>query len=238
MKLDTGEVGAAERLVAAERAAAEVRDGMALGFGTGRAANLVLEALSRRVRSDGIRITGVPSSERTAIAARALGLELVTLDERPRLDLTIDGADEVDPQRRLVKGGGGALTREKVLAAAADRLIIVVESAKLVPVLGTTRGIPMEVLPFARGACARHIERLGGTPNLRRGADGQPGVTDNGNWVLDCAFPSDVLREADRLDAQLQAIPGVVETGLFVPPLDPIVYVGAPDGVRVLPVER
>ena len=234
MKLDTGEAGAAQRLAAAERAAADVRDGMVLGFGTGRAANHVLEVLARRVQAEGLHVSGVPSSGRTAEIARALGLTLVTLDDHPRLDLTIDGADEVDPRRRLIKGAGGALMREKVLAAAAERLVIVVESAKLVPVLGATRGVPIEVLPFAYAACTRHLSELGGSPTLRLGPDGQPAVTDNGNWVLDCTFPSETLAEAERIDARLHAVPGILETGLFVPPLDPTIYAGTPDGVRVL----
>ena len=234
MKLDTGEAGAAQRLAAAERAAGEVRDGMVLGFGTGRAANLVLEAIARRAQAEGLKIVGVPSSERTAQAARSLGLGLVSLDDNPTLDLMIDGADEVDPRRRLVKGAGGALMREKVLAAAARRLVIVVESAKLVPVLGTTRGVPLEILPFARAACEHRLRDLGGTPSLRRTPDGQPVLTDNGNWLFDCTFPPAQLDDAERLDAQLHAIPGLLETGLFVAPLDPTVYAGAPDGVQVL----
>ena len=234
VKLDTGEAGAAQRLAAAERAAAEVRDGMVLGYGTGRAAALALEALARRARAEGLHISGVPSSERTAEAARRLGLPLVSLEDRPQLDLTIDGADEVDSRRRLIKGGGGALMREKVLAAAADRLVIVVEEAKLVAHLGATRAVPLEILPFAHGACARRLRALGGEPTLRRGTTGTPAVTDNGNWVVDCAFPQSVLQDAETLDARLHAIPGVLETGLFVAPLDPVVYVGTPSGVRVI----
>ena len=181
MKLDTGETGAAQRMAAAERAAEEVHDGMLLGFGTGRAANLVLEALARRAQNERLRVRGVPSSERTAQTARALGLELVSFDDQSDLDLTIDGADEVDTQRRLLKGAGGALMREKVLAAAASRLVIVVEEAKLVPHLGAPRGVPLEVLPFAQSACARRLRELGGDPRLRRGVDGEPARTDNGN---------------------------------------------------------
>ena len=238
MKLDTGEAGAAQRQAAAERAATEVRDGMVLGFGTGRAANLVLEALARRARAERLRISGVPSSERTAQAARALGLPLVSLDDHSALDLTIDGADEVDPRRRLIKGAGGALMREKVLAAAAQRLVIVVEGAKLVHALGSTRGVPLEILPFALAACERHLRDLGGSPTLRRSADGAPALTDNGNWLLDCAFPAERLDDAERLDAQLHAIPGLLETGLFVAPLDPTVYAGGSDGVQVLGASR
>jgi ribose 5-phosphate isomerase A len=234
VKLDTGAAGAAQRLAAAERAAAEVRDGMVLGFGTGRAATLVLEALARRAAAEGLRIRGVPSSGRTAEAARRLGLTLVSLHDHPRLDLTIDGADEADPRRRLIKGAGGALMREKVLAAAADRLLIVVEEAKLVPHLGATRGVPLEVLPFAHSACARHLRDLGGSPALRVDEAGKPATTDNDNWVIDCVFPRDVLEEAEALDAKLQAIPGLLETGLFVTPLDPTIYAGTQDGVRVL----
>jgi len=232
MKLDTGAVGERQRQAAASRAAAEVQDGMVLGFGTGRAATNVLEQLARRAREEGLRISGVPSSSRTEAIARELGLRLVTLDEHPQLDLTIDGADEVDRQRRFVKGGGGALMREKVLAAAAARVIIVIENAKLVPHLGNTRGVPLEVLPFACGASARHLRDLGGDPVLRQ-TDGKPTVTDNGNWVIDCAFPREQLSDAEWLDTELHAIPGLLETGLFVR-FDPVVYVGAPDGVTIL----
>jgi ribose 5-phosphate isomerase A len=230
VKLDTGEAGRAQRELAARRAAHEVRDGMVLGFGTGRAANHVLEVLARRVQTEGLRISGVPSSGRTEAVARRVGLALATLDDHPRLDLAIDGADEVDPRRRLLKGGGGALLREKVLAAAADRVLIVVESAKLVPHLGATRGVPIEVLPFAHGACARHLRDLDGEPRLRRDDDQQPTVTDNGNWVIDCSFSRERLEDAEGLDRALRAIPGVFETGLFVAPLNPTIYAGMPDG--------
>lgn len=230
VKLDTGEAGRAQREAAAERAAREVRDGMVLGFGTGRAANHVLEVLARRIQEEGLRISGVPSSGRTEAMARRLGLCLVTLEDHPCLDLTIDGADEVDPQRRIIKGGGGALLREKVLAAASERLIIVVEHAKLVQHLGESRGVPIEVLPFAHGACARHLRNLGGLPQQRRTGSGEPATTDNGNWVIDCVFARERLANAEQLDRDLHAIPGVIETGLFVPPLNPLVYAGTSDG--------
>ncbi|MBI3972283.1 MAG: ribose-5-phosphate isomerase RpiA [Chloroflexi bacterium] len=225
-----GDPRAEQRRAAAERAVELVCDGMVLGFGTGRAAGHALEALAQRM-PQGLRVQGVPSSSATEARARALGLPLTTLDEHPRLDLTIDGADEVDPQRRLLKGGGGALLREKVLAAASDRLVIVVERAKLVPRLGTTRGVPVEVLPFAWAACARLIRRIGGTPVLRRGTGGTPSVTDNANWVLDCEFPGTDLLDPASLDARLRAIPGILETGLFWS-FDATVVVGEPTGVR------
>jgi ribose 5-phosphate isomerase A len=223
---------AAQRRAAAARAAEQVRDGMVLGFGTGRAAGHALEALAGRMRQ-GLRIAGVASSRATEQKARALGLPLTTLDDHPALDLTIDGADEVDPHLNVLKGGGGALLREKVLAAASARLLIVVEAAKLVPHLGATRGIPLEVLPFAWAACARHLERIGGAPRLRRQSDGAAAVTDNSNWVIDCAFPADRLADPGALDRQVRAIPGVLETGLFWS-FSPTVFVGEPAGVRLL----
>jgi ribose 5-phosphate isomerase A len=232
MKLETGEAGRVERLAAAARAVAEVQDGMVLGYGSGRAATSVLEELARRVHEAGLRICGVPSSSRTETVVRRLGLPLTTLDEHPTLDLTIDGADEVDARCRLIKGGGGALLREKVIASAASRFIIVIESAKVVPHLGATRGVPLEVLPFALGACVRQLRELGGEPSLRRDTQGQPAITDNGNWILDCRFSQDALADAEALDTRLDAIPGLLETGLFVRPLRPMVFVGTQDGVE------
>jgi ribose 5-phosphate isomerase A len=232
MKRDTGERGQVERLAAAARAVEEIREGMVLGYGSGRAATSVLEELARRVREDGLHISGVPSSSRTEAEVRRLGLPLISLDEKPRLDVTIDGADEVDAHCHLVKGGGGALLREKVLARAADRFIIVIESGKLVPLLGAARGVPLEVLPFAHGACDRHLRDLGGDPALRKDAHGQAVRTDNGNWIVDCRFPAEALVDAEALDAKLDSIPGVLETGLFLKPLRPIVYVGTENGVE------
>lgn len=224
--------GNAQRRAAAERAVEAVRDGMVLGFGTGRAAAHALEALARRA-AQGLRVSGVPSSRATEARARELGLTLTSLDQQPHLDLTIDGADEVDPARHLIKGGGGALLREKILAAAADRLIIVVESSKLVPYLGATRGVPLEVLPFGWASVARRLEQLGGQPELRRTAAGEPAVSDNGNWVIDCVFSRKALGEPGALDRQLHAIPGLLETGLFWS-FNPTVVVGEPGGARVL----
>lgn len=224
--------GDEQRRAAAEAAAARVRDGMVLGLGTGHTAGYVLEALARRVAA-GLRITGVPSSQATEARARALGLALTSLDEHPRLDLTIDGADEVDPQRRLLKGGGGALLREKVLAAAADRLVIVVDERKLVPRLGTTRGVPLEVLPFAASACCRHLQALHGRPQLRLTAGGAPAVTDNGNWLIDCVFPAERLHDPASLDCDLRSIPGLLETGLFWR-YDPTIIAGTSQGVRII----
>jgi ribose 5-phosphate isomerase A len=227
------DAGGELRRAAAERAVTWVKDGMVLGFGTGRSAGYALEALARRVQTEGLRIAGVPSSRATEARARALGLPLTTLDEHPELDLTIDGADEVDPQLNLIKGGGGALLREKVLAAASRQLLIVVEGRKLVPRLGTTRGVPLEILPFAAGAVAHHLVRLGGQPQLRPTDAGRPFVTDNGNWIIDCRFPPVEMETPASLEDRLGLIPGLLECGLFCD-LRPLVVVGEPAGVRVL----
>lgn len=227
-----GDTGAAQRRAAAERAVEEVQDGMVLGFGTGRAAGHALEALAAR-KQQGLQIQGVPSSRATEAKARALGLPLTTLEAHPALDLTIDGADEVDAFLNLLKGGGGALLREKVLAATSTRLLIVVEASKLVPRLGTTRGVPLEVLPFAWGSCARHLQHLAGQPQLRRSRDGTPALSDNGNWLVDCVFAPGRFAEPALLDRQLHAIPGVLATGLFCS-FRPTVIVGEPSGVRRL----
>jgi ribose 5-phosphate isomerase A len=221
----------AERLAAASLAAGAVKDGMVIGFGTGRAAEAALTILARRVY-EGLKVSGIPTSIATEAHARALGLPLTDLSAHPSLDLTIDGADEVDPARNLIKGGGAALFREKVLAAASDRLIIVVDSTKLVTRLGSTRGIPVEVLPFATGACIRQIAEMGGEAIVRTKNE-SPVVTDNGNWVLDVTFDAEAMANPRALDTAMRAIPGVIITGLFWS-FDATVVVGSQGGTEVL----
>jgi ribose 5-phosphate isomerase A len=200
---------ALERLSA--RALREVPDGALIGLGSGHTASAFVRALGRRVR-EGLRVRGVPTSEATARLAREVGVPLATLDEGI-LDLTIDGADEVDPRLDLIKGYGGALVRERVVAAAARRVLIVVEGEKLVPVLGGRGRLPVEVIPFASPLVIRELAALGCRPALRT-VDGKVFVSDNGNWIVDCGVRP---IEAPAPFAQdLRAIPGVVETGLFL----------------------
>ena len=197
---------------AAERALEFVADGAVLGLGTGRAATAFVRALGRRV-AEGLRVRGVPTSEATRKLAESLGIPLVGLDAVEALDLAVDGADEVDPHKDLIKGYGGALLREKVVAAAARRLVILVGTEKLVPVLGSRGRLPLEVLPFATAFARRRLERLGHAAELRSDA-GAPYITDNGNHVLDCAVSA--IEDPAGLDAELRGIPGVLATGLFL----------------------
>ena len=194
------------------RAASLVADGQVVGLGTGRAAAAFIQALAERVRG-GLRVRGVPTSEASAILARELGITLVSLNEVEALDLTVDGADEVDPQLNLIKGYGGALVREKIVAAASRKLVILVGEEKLVPALGTRGKIPVEALPFGLAATSRHLLALG-LKSQQRITDGKPLVTDNGNVILDCAT-GPIARPAE-LEAAIRAIPGVVGTGLFL----------------------
>lgn len=191
-------------------ALAEVKPGDVVGLGTGQAATAFIHALGRAVTS-GLSITGVPTSEASATLARRLGIPL--LDEPVALDVAVDGADEVDPRLDLVKGYGGALVREKVVAAAARRFIVLVGAEKLVPTLGGRGRLPVEVVPFAVPFCRRRLGELGHPPTVRT-RDGAPFVTDNGNLILDCAVGP--IADPGTLDAALRAIPGVVGTGLFV----------------------
>jgi ribose 5-phosphate isomerase A len=215
---------------AAEWAAALIEDGMVVGLGTGSTASLVLEPLAARIRQ-GLRIVGIPTSERTAEQARALGIPLSTLADHARVDLTIDGADEVEiATLNLIKGRGGALLREKIVASASARLVIVADESKLVERLG--RGVvPVEVVPFEWQATARRIESLGGGPALRLRTDGGAFVTDGGHYILDCAFGP--ISSAGSLDRELNGIVGVVEHGLFLGLTDQV-GVGRAGGVEVL----
>ncbi len=206
-----------KRRVAA-RALAYVEDGMKLGLGTGSTANFFVELLAERVRG-GLDIVGVPTSEATRRQAEALGIRLATLDDIPDLDLTIDGADEFDPQLRLIKGGGGALLREKIVACASARMVVIADASKRVSRLGRFP-LPVEVNVFGLASTRLKIERAAdaagarGAIALRRGPDGAPFVTDGGHLILDCHF--DPIPDPDTLAARLVAIPGVVEHGLFI----------------------
>ena len=200
---------------AAGRAAAElVRPGMRVGLGTGSTFVFVLERLAERIREDGLEFVGVPTSEDTAKRAKDLGVCLVTLDEVTALDLTIDGADEIDGSKTMIKGGGGALVREKIVAAAALEMVVVVSANKLVEVLGSTFKLPVEVLTFGWRQAAARIESLGLAVQRRMRKDGGAFVSDNGNLILDCALPPAL--DPRQLELTLNAIPGVVDCGLFV----------------------
>ena len=209
------------RRAAAEAAALEVRAGMTIGYGTGRAAFAALEAVARRK----LEIRGVPTSDRTADLCRKLGLALTTLDESPRLDLVLDGADEVDPDKQVIKGGGGAHVREKLVALAARRRIFIIEESKLVDRLGSTRGIPVALVPFgARATLARLLERFPGTTMREERSD-------DGAALADVPVPPGA--DPRRVAADLKATTGVVDHGLFLD-LSPEIFVGGSQGVRRL----
>ncbi|MCO6417394.1 ribose-5-phosphate isomerase RpiA [Siccirubricoccus sp. KC 17139] len=198
---------------AAEAAVAEVEDGMVLGLGSGSTAELALHALAVRVAA-GLRVSGVPTSARTAGLARQLGVPLADFAAHTRLDLAIDGADEVEPvSLALIKGRGGALLREKIVAAASRRMLVVVDESKLVHRLG--RGaIPVEIVAFGWQATFARLEAAGMHPVLRRATDGAPFLTDGGNHIADCS-PGQI-DDAAALDRRLRDVIGVVETGLFL----------------------
>jgi len=212
----------AQRQAAGEKAASFVEDGMVIGYGTGRGATAALKSLASR----GLRVRGVPTSARTAETCRQLGLALTTLEDHPRLDLVIDGADEVDPALQILKGGGGAHVREKLVALASARRIIVMEASKLVTHLGATRGLPVEVVEFGWRSTLARIQQL--LPGAQRR---EVMLSDNGGALVDAPLPPGAdLRAIDRA---LKGIAGVVDHGLFLD-LQPTVVVGGPDGVRVL----
>jgi ribose 5-phosphate isomerase A len=213
----------------AGRAAAElVRDRMSVGLGTGSTVHFTLVRLAERIRAEGLRIRAVPTSEDTLRKAREFGIPLVELGDVERLDLTIDGADEIDERFDMIKGGGGALLREKVVASISAREAIVVGEDKVVERLGVRFPLPVEVVPFAASVVARSLAALGARPTLRKSVSGATFVSDNHNWIFDCAFASGV-DDAARLDAALKRIPGVVETGLFIG-LAHVLFVGCADG--------
>jgi ribose 5-phosphate isomerase A len=201
-----------EKELAGRAAAQLVRDGDIVGLGTGSTAYFAVVALGERVKA-GLKIVGIPTSIATEDLARKLSIPLTTLDEHPEIDITIDGADEIDPHLNLIKGGGGALLREKVVASVTKKMVVVSDSTKVVPVLGKFP-LPVEIIPFARAVVERRLTSLGATPKLRLKSDGQPYVTDNGNHILDASFGK--IADPPALARSLSDTPGVVEHGLFI----------------------
>ena len=209
-------------------AARMVEDGMVVGLGTGSTAVFAIEELGRRVREEGLSIVGVPTSFSASMVAREHGLMVRTLDDIDHIDIAIDGADEVDLDKNLVKGGGAAHTQEKVIDCLADLFVVVVDESKLVQRLGETFPIPVEVIPMAISPVLRGLESLGGNPVVRLAEkkDG-PVISDQGNFIVDVYF--DQIEDPAALETALNNIPGVVENGIFTSAAD-IVLVGLPAG--------
>ncbi len=225
-QLDTKTVRDAEKQAAARAAVQLVESGNVVGLGSGSTATYAIHFLAERVR-EGLKIVGIPTSQNTKNLAEHLGIPLTTLEEHPVIDIDIDGADEIDPQLNLIKGGGGAQLREKVIASAAKRFIVVAESAKLVPRLGTFP-LPVEVIPFAEPLIKLRIAALGAAATLRAGAGDRPYVTDEGHHILDCNFGE--IADPAALARELHDIPGVVEHGLFIGMAE-MAFVGKDGGV-------
>lgn len=224
------------KIKAAAAALDYVEDGMRLGIGTGSTAEEFVRLLAEKVAA-GFRIEGVPTSERTARLCLELGVPLKSLEELPELDLTIDGADEVDPMLRLIKGGGGALLREKIVACASARMIVIADDTKVVETLGAFK-LPIEVNSFGLGATRIAVEKLAARHGLsgeiavRDSGDG-PFMTDGGHLILDASFGR--IPDADALARELNAIPGVVEHGLFIG-IASLAIIAGPAGARVMTV--
>jgi ribose 5-phosphate isomerase A len=201
-----------EKEAAARASLRFVKDGQIVGLGTGSTAAYFIQLLGEAVKN-GLRIQGIPTSDRSREQAASLGIPLTTLDEFQQIDVTVDGADEVDPQLRMIKGGGGALLREKIVASATRQLVIVVDATKRAAVLGRFP-LPVEVIKFAEALVAKKITALGAEVELRRGADGKPFLTDENNHILDCRFGQ--IPDVDGLARRLSDMPGIVEHGLFI----------------------
>ena len=222
---------AREKQQAADRAVAYVQSGMVVGLGAGSTAILATRRIGQLLRKGRLRdIVGVPCSSIVEAEARALGIP-ITLDPTDTVDLTIDGADEVDPDLNLIKGGGGALLHEKIVAQASRREVIIVDESKLSPTLGTHWALPVEVIPFGWHSQRRFLESLGARVSVRQQRDGTPFRTDQGNLMLDCAFGP--IPQPKELAAKLDARTGIVEHGLFVGVATEVIVAGA-DGVRHL----
>jgi ribose 5-phosphate isomerase A len=225
----------AQKRAAAARAVEFVRSGMRLGLGTGSTAKHFVELVGERVRA-GLDVVAVPTSEATRADAERCGIRLTTLDETPELDLTVDGADEIAPDLSLIKGGGGALLREKIVAAASARMIVIADQSKLVPKLGHFP-LPIEVAPFGFSATQRAVAKAiaavgrSGPLTLRQNKDGHVFVTDGGHWIIDAAL--EWIDDPKAMAQALTAVPGVMEHGLFVD-LARTAIISGPDGIKII----
>jgi ribose 5-phosphate isomerase A len=213
---------------AADNALELIRDGQIVGLGTGSTAKFAIEGLGKLVR-EGLSVKGVPTSLATESMAMQLGIPLVNLNQAGTIDITLDGADEVDSNFNMIKGGGGALTREKLVALASTKRVILVDESKLVSRLGESRQLPVEVLPFSWTMSARLITGLGCVANLRRQGEA-PFVTDNGNHILDCEFGP--IEDPVALEKRIKILPGVIDSGLFIGIADTLV-IGFEDRVEI-----
>ncbi|MDH4085491.1 MAG: ribose-5-phosphate isomerase RpiA [Nitrospira sp.] len=215
---------------AALKASEFVRSGMVVGLGTGSTAKHLLVALGEQVKA-GMKLRGVPTSQETAVLAQQAGIPLIDAENRWEIDVAIDGADQVDPHFNLIKGGGGALLKEKIVAASAKQFIVMVDHTKQVPVLGGAFPLPIEVIPFGWGSTAREIEALTKSRVVLRERNGAPFRTEAGNLIVDVHI--DRISQPGDLETALNLIPGVVETGLFVGRTN-VLIVGTPQGVHTL----
>ena len=222
-----------EKKNVALEAVKHVKDGFIVGLGSGSTAAYAIEEIGNRIRNEGLRVLGVPTSYQAFLLAVKHKIPITTLEEHPALDLAIDGADQIDEELNLIKGMGGAFAREKIVAFASKKLVIVADESKKVKVLGeNSHPVPIEVLPFAVPVLMRKIKEIGGKPTLREGIKKVgPVITDNGNVIIDADFG--LIPKPSELERKLKKLPGVVETGLFVKMAN-LVYVGKHSGIEKL----
>ena len=216
--------------LAGEKALEKIKDGMIIGLGTGSTVEYSLRKLGKLVR-DGLKIKGIPTSVHTKRIANEEKIPLTTLEENPEIDITIDGADEVDSNLNLIKGGGGALTREKIIAFNSKKVIIVIDDSKVVKALGIDFPLPVEVTKFGWTSTKKTLEKLDCNVELREIMENEPFITDNGNYILDCEFEK--IDDPPQLEMDINIIPGVVENGLFIGLVDEVI-VGGKQGILTL----
>ena len=219
--------------LAGEKAVDYIEDGMIVGLGTGSTVEYTLKKLGKLVKS-GLKIKGIPTSVHTKRIAIEQEIPLTTLEENPVIDITIDGADEVDSNLNLIKGGGGALAREKIIAFNYKKVIIVIDDSKIVKALGIDFPLPVEVLKFGWTSTKKTLEELNCIVELRKIMGNEPFITDNSNYILDCEF--DKIDEPEQLEININNIPGVVENGLFIGLVDEVI-VGGKQGILTLEKE-